>query len=376
MQMGREGKDDTMKTVRQAEKMTSRERVRKVFAHQEPDRVPINYKSNPGVDGRLKEYFGLKSSDDEGLLEVLGVDFRGIGAPYIGPRLHQELPDRRVESQWGYHLRWLEHGSGGYWDYCDFPLKYADEETVAAWPMPSLDDFNYNSALEDCKKHKDYGLFVGNAGLGCIINTAGFFRGMEQVFIDLATDDPAGLLLIDRFLDIQLETTRRTLEKVGDRVDFMWMGEDLGTQIAPMISMNMFRKHIRPRHQKFIDLAKAYNLPVMIHTCGSSSWAYEDYIEMGMNGVDTLQPEAKNMSPNYLKEHFGGRLVFHGCISTAGPLAFGTVQDVVDNVRETLEIMMPGGGYCLAPTHSLQDNTPVENIVAMYEAAHKYGCYD
>ncbi len=364
-----------MKTIKQAEKMTSRERVLQVFAHQEPDRVPINYHSNPGVDGRLKDYFRLKPDDHEGLLEVLGVDFRGIGAPYIGPRLHVEIPERIVDPQWGYHLRWVEHGSGGYWDYCDFPLKNADVEQVASWPMPSPDNFNYTSPLEDCKRNNDYALCVGNAGLGCIINTAGFFRGMEQVFIDLATDEPAGLMLIDRLLDIQLETTRRTLEKVGDRIDFMWIGEDLGTQIGPLISMNMFRKHIRPRHQKFIDLAKAYDLPVMIHTCGSSSWAYEEYIEMGVNAVDTLQPEAKNMSPAYLKERFGGRLVFHGCISTAGPVAFGEVEDVVDNVRQTLEIMMPGGGYCLAPTHSLQDNSPVENVVAMYEAAHRYGRY-
>jgi uroporphyrinogen decarboxylase len=81
------------------------------------------------------------------------------------------------------------------------------------------------------------------------------------------------------------------------------------------------------------------------------------------------------MSPAYLKEHFGGRLMFHGCISTAGPVAYGSVQDVVKNVEETLEVMMPGGGYCCAPTHALQDNSPTENVVAMYEAMHKYGVY-
>ncbi|MGI6506557.1 MAG: hypothetical protein ACOX2V_09335 [Clostridia bacterium] len=74
-------------------------------------------------------------------------------------------------------------------------------------------------------------------------------------------------------------------------------------------------------------MAKAYDLPVIIHTCGSSSWVYEEFIEMGMNGVDTLQPEAANMSPQYLADHFGGRLVFRGCISTAGPLAYGTVEE-------------------------------------------------
>ena len=99
----------------------------------------------------------------------------------------------------------------------------------------------------------------------------------------------------------------------------------------------------------------------------------EYFIEMGINAVDTLQPEAKDMSPKYLKRKFGGRLAFHGCISTAGPVAFGTVDDVINDVKTTLDIMMPGGGYCFAPTHALQDNSPVENVIAMYETVNKYG---
>ena len=96
---------------------------------------------------------------------------------------------------------------------------------------------------------------------------------------------------------------------------------------------------------------------------------------MGIDAVDTLQPEATNMSPQYLKQHFGGRLSFLGCISTAGPLAYGNACKTEKNVKETLEIMMPGGGYHLAPTHMIQDNTPVENVIAMYQAAHTYGRY-
>jgi uroporphyrinogen decarboxylase len=203
----------------------------------------------------------------------------------------------------------------------------------------------------------------------------GTLRSMEQVLVDLATDDPAGLLLIDRRIDIMVEVTRRTLEAAKGKIDFLWLGEDLGTQNSPIMSLEMFRKHIRPRHQRFVDLAKSFGIPTIIHTCGSSSWAYEDFIEMGINGVDTLQPEATNMSPEYLKQRFGGRLFFHGCISTAGPVAYGTPAEVTEYCRRTLEIMMPGGGYCFAPTHALQDNSPTENVLAMYEAARQYGVY-
>ena len=356
--------------------MTSKERVLTAFTRSEPDQVPVNYSANPGIDARLKGHFGLEPGDHEGLLRALGVDFRGVGAWYKGPRLHEDVPERGVKvDNWGIHRRRVEHGSGAYWDYCDFPLKDATLEDVEAWPMPSPDDHDFGRVREVCERNGEYAVHVGNPGLACIINSAGFLRGMEQVLVDLATDDPAGLRLIDRRQDIELEVARRVIEAARGGVDFMWIGEDLGTQERPLIGMDIFRRHIRPRHQRFVDLAKEHGLPVMIHTCGSSSWAYDDYIEMGVDAVDTLQPEARDMAPAYLKGRFGAHLAFHGCISTAGPVAAGTVDDTVRNVRETLEVMMPGGGYCLAPTHSLQDNSPTENVVAMYEAAREFGRY-
>ncbi len=350
-------------------------RVLAAFARTEPDRVPVNYSANAAIDRRLKEHFGLAPEDDEGLRVALGVDFRQVSAPYRGPRLHAEVPGRRVDPLWGIRTRWIEHETGGYWDYCDFPLAGADEEAVASWPMPSPDDFDYDCVADHCMLNRRYAVYVGNPGLGDMINGTGMIRSMEQVLIDLATDAPAGLLLMDRRMEVMLEIARRTLEAAGGGVDFLWIGEDLGTQRGPLISPALFRRHIRPRQRRFVDLAKSFGIPVMIHSCGSSSWAYEDFIEMGVSVVDTLQPEAADMAPRYLKERFGDRLAFHGCISTAGALSRGRVDEVVADVRETLEIMMPGGGYCLAPTHSIQDNTPTENALAMYEAARRYGTY-
>jgi uroporphyrinogen decarboxylase len=329
--------------------------------------------ANPGINNRLLEHFGLKPDQGEKLLQTLGVDFRSIGAPYKGPRMHKAIPGRRVNN-WGIHTRWIEHETGGYWDYCDFPLREADEETVENWPMPSPNDYDYSGVMVKCEEFEQYAI-NGCAGFGDIINGNGMLRGMEQTLVDLITDDPAGMLLADRRMDIQIETTRRILEAAKGKVDFIWIGEDLGTQMAPIISMDIFKKHIRPRYQEYCDLARAYDLHIMMHTCGSSSWAYEDFIEMGIHVVDTLQPEAMNMSPEYLKKQFGGRLAFHGCISTAGPVATGTVKETVAYCRHTLDIMMPGGGYCFAPTHSLQDNSPTENVIAMYETAREYGTY-
>jgi len=192
--------------------------------------------------------------------------------------------------------------------------------------------------------------------------------------IGLVTDDEAILHYLDRRRDIMLEVYRRALDAAKGRIDFLWMGEDLGTQIAPIISLDLFRKHIRPQHQPFVDLAKKHGIPVMTHTCGSSSWAYPDFIGMGVSVVDTLQPEATNMEPEYLKKTFGKQLAFHGCISTA-KVAQLDKAGVIKHCRDTLDIMMPGGGYAFAPTHMLQDNTPLENVLAMYDVAKTHGVY-
>lgn len=357
--------------------MNSRERVLTVLGRGIPDRVPLDYSANAGIDRRLKAHFGLAEDDSEGLRRALGVDVRGVGPAYTGPVLHPPIADRRVDPHWGVRTRWIEHSSGGYWDFCDFPLEHADVAAVAAWPMPDPDHHDYAGVRAQAQRHRDAGLAVctGHAGLGDNMNSCGFLRNYEQVLLDLASDDPAGLRLMDRRNEIQIAVLDRTLSTAGDLIDFVWLGEDLGTQIGPLISLDMFRSHIRPRLQRFVDCARAYGKPVMIHCCGSSSWAFDDFVEMGIATVDTLQPEAKDMAPAYLKRRYGDRLAFHGCISTAGPVAKGTVADIERDVRETLAVMMPGGGYWLSPTHSLQDDSPTGNVVRMYEVARAAGRY-
>ncbi|MCY2929038.1 MAG: hypothetical protein NTV86_06000 [Planctomycetota bacterium] len=133
------------------------------FAHKEPDRVPIGYSANAGIDRRLREYLGLR--EDQWVGEAVGVDFRGVGAPYRGPRLHPEIEGRGVDMCWGLRTRWIEHESGGYWDYCDFPLRDADLDTIAAWPMPNPDDFDYSRIAEDCRNNKAFASTP--AGPGC-----------------------------------------------------------------------------------------------------------------------------------------------------------------------------------------------------------------
>lgn len=355
--------------------LTSKQRVGRFFQRREGDRVPIDYACNPDIDRRLKEHFGLAPNDGAGLRKCLGVDFAGVWPAYTGPNLHPELAGFSIDQTTGIRRRWIQHESGGYWEVADWPLREADLTTIETWPMPSPDHFDYAGLVRQCQKAADYAVYLGGAGVGDIINNTGMLRGMDQVLIDLATDEEAGLRLIDRRLEVQLAVWQRCLEGARGLIDFCFIGEDLGTQRGPTLSLELFNRHIRPRLQKFVDVAKQHALPVMIHSCGSSSWAFDTFIEMGIDAVDTLQPEAKDMAPSYLKRRWGDRLAFHGGISTAGPLAYGTPQQVVQNVREVLAVMMPGGGYALAPTHQIQDNSPTENVLAMYEAAREFGRY-
>lgn len=359
-----------------AETMSSKERVRKTFGFEKTDRVPIGYETNDGIHRRLSQALGIPHGNMELVMQALGVDYRGVGALYTGPALFHAPPGRRINGLEGSVMRRVEHDGGGYWDFCDFPLAGADGEAFDRFPVPDPDNFDYDGALARAKSYgSQYALFAGGAGTPDIINSNGRIMGMEDVLCHLICEEEAALRFIRRRADFQLRHMERTLEKCKGYIDFVWLGEDLGTQIGPMISLDLYRNILKPIHKTFCDLAKAYSLPVMVHTCGSSSWAYEDFIEIGVRGVDTLQPEAAKMSPRYLKECFGGRLNFRGCISTAGPLAYGTAAETEQNCRDTLEIMMECRGYHFAPTHQIQNNTPVENVIAMYNAAHKYGRY-
>ena len=358
------------------ETMTAKQRVQKTFSFEPTDRVTIGYDTNPEIHKRLCGLLGIDPQDMESVYRALGVDYRSIAAPYIGPDLFERRPDRWINQVEGSIMRWVEHETGGYWDFCDFPLQDAEDCDFESFPVPSPDNFDYEKALDKAKSYNNqYGLYAGNPGICDIINSNGRLMGMEDILCHLITQNDAALDLIRRRAASQLGMLERLLDKCKGHIDFLWLGEDLGSQNAPIIGLELYRQVLKPIHKQFVDLAASQGLPVLIHTCGNSSWVYDDFLEMGIRGVDTLQPEAKDMSPEYLAGRFGGRLNFRGCISTAGPLVTGTPEQVEQVCKETLEIMMPHKGYHFAPTHMIQDNTPAENVIAMYNAAHKFGRY-
>jgi len=364
------------------ETMTAKERTKRTFFREKTDRVPMKYEANAGIHKRVSNALGIYDCDHIKVCEALGTDYRSANVKYNGPNLFKAVDGCNTDPVYGFYTRWVENQYGGYMDFCNYPLKNVSDDEIASFPVVNADDYDYSTVCEKLKRFKDYGIFIGGAGMCDVMNSLERLMGMEDILINLHTENEATIELMNRKNEMELGMLDRILNISKGQVDFLWMGEDLGTQNAPMIGLDLYRRTLKPQHKKFIDLAKAYNIPVLFHACGSSSWVYDDLIEMGVTAVDTLQPEAKDMSPLYLKEKFGDRLAFHGCISTGGALGFGTESDVINTVKNTLEIMMQpasnatGDGYFLSPTHWIQDTSPAKNVIALYQAGHDFGRYN
>ena len=344
--------------------MTSKERVRCSLNWQEPDRTPIQIHRTPEMDARLSAHFGGRS-----VLERLGVDLRGVGPAYRG-RI-KPAHDGVSYDMWGSGYRAVQHGeSGAYQEAVVLPL--ADLKTmddVERYPWPSPDDFDYSGIREQCDRVKDYAVCLGGAGDPDIVNGVSRGRGMEQVLIDIAVRDEVGLAIIDKRVDLCYEVLRRGLEAAGGKVDILCLGEDCGNQNGRMVSPRDFDEVFRPRIEKFYALAHEFGAKAMMHSCGDTHDIMPTFIDMGLDLLDAMQPEPAGMDPETIRNLCKGKLAFCGLISTQRTLPYGTVAECRAEARHRLDVIGKGGGYIFAPAHCIQPDTPLENVLAIYEEA-------
>ena len=164
------------------------------------------------------------------------------------------------------------------------------------------------------------------------------------------------------------EVSRRIFEAARGAIDIFFIGNDFGTQNGPVVSAALFRRFFLPHLKRLVDLGHDFGLKVMLHCCGGFAPLIPALIEIGLDALQSLQPDARGMEPGRLKRDFGGRIVLNGCIDTHHVLIKGTPELVRKRTREILEVMKPGGGYIASPSHDyLLPETPVENVLAMYE---------
>ena len=344
--------------------MTPKERVLAAINHQQPDRVPIQTYLTPEIEAQLAGHLG--SAD---ILAALGVDFRGIGPRFTG--VERPVPEGCASvDEWGTGYIMKEYPGGTYPEPFHQPLAHlASLDDVNAYPWPRIDDYDFSGLRARCEAVSDYAVCLGGAGMPDIVNGVGRGRGMEQVLLDIMTQDEVGVAVIDRRCDFYYDYCRRALETAGDLIDILCLGEDCGNQLGPMFDPVVFDRFFRPRLQRFYDLGHAFGCKVMMHSCGSTRRLMPRFIEMGLDVLDAVQPEPAGMNPDEVKREFGDKLAFCGMISTQHTLPHGTEAECRAEARHRIDVIGKGGGYIFSPAHCIQPDTPIENVLAIYEEA-------
>jgi len=382
--------------------MSSRQRVETALAHQQPDRTPVDFLAVPEIWRQLLERFGIpavKPSDDhyfdpawEAALGRLDVDCRVISfdqfcappAGVFGPKGRPEMWNVQSRSTPARMWRWktdddfaLDVFGRGFREVANASGVY--EENVATlggattlaevkahkWPEPDWWDFSgakgvIDALNKDGAKHIRY-------RMGTIFELAWQMRGMEKFLIELAGEPEIPHYMMERITDVAVEVTKRAFDAVGDAVDMVYFYDDLAANVSLLMSKKMWRTHIRPFHVKLIEVARRYGKKVMYHTDGAVRPLIPDLIEMGVDVLNPIQPGVVGMEADGLKRDFGDRLCFHGGVDIVGLLPKGKPEDVRAAVRNLAAILGASGGYVLASSHHIQSDTPLANVLALYE---------
>ena len=341
--------------------MTSKERVQMAVSFEEPDRPPAQIYTTPEIHERLTKHFGGRD-----IIDVLGIDFRSVGPAWRGSIM--EPNDGIHYDIWGAGYRPVRNEFGTYDEACDLALARIETmEDVERYPWPNVEDYDYSTIEEQCDRYADFAVCLGGAGSPDILNGVSRGRGMEQVIVDIGTGDEVGMAVIDRRVDFMYEMLKRGLEAANGKVDILCLGEDCGNQNGRMFSPDTFDRVFVPRLKRFYDLAHEYGAKAMMHSCGDNYQIIPTFIEMGLDILDAMQPEPAGMDPETLKREFGDRIAFCGLISTQHTLPHGTVEDCRREARHRIDVIGKGGGYIFTPAHCIQPDTPVENVLAIYE---------
>jgi len=377
---------------------TSRQRVIDALNHREPDRIPLDLGGSfraffhTKAYDRFIEYTGLLDDDDnprdsflrlgnirqpsENVLKHLKVDIRtAFLQPPSEPTPNIELENGtlRLTEEWGITL--AKNESSLYLDVIDNPLKGdLTRERLAAfrWPDP-LQEGRFFGLAEEAERLHDTGCAIlAEASIRGVLEWAQDLHGMEATLMDMALNPLAIEDLFDRITEFLIGLWERMLEIMGENIDICMPADDLGMQIGPIMSPEMYRKLLKPRHTRLfshIKKAAKTDVKVVLHSCGSVRALIPDLIETGIDGLNPVQTSAVDMDAKELKREFGSDLCFWGGgIDTQQILPRGTISEIKDEVKRMIDMFAPGGGYIFSPVPNIQPDVPPENICAMWEA--------
>ena len=355
--------------ARRAPEMNSRERMLAAINRQPVDRVPTDIWATAEVWAKLRAHFG-EGVDIQAALHIDG--FKGTGPEYVGPPL-PAMPQGESVDYWGMRRKLVAHPGGTYSEQSFYPLAHArsmDDLDRYAWPKPEWFDCGgmRAKAMEGRKTH----------AVSCGYMAPFYFhnqlRGLEQSLVDPYENPELTHEIVRRISEFFLAHHRRMFEACEGLIDLTQVTDDLGSQTGPMIGMDLYQEFYAPWHRRMIALAHEFGIKVMHHDDGSCRPFVPLLIEMGVDVLNPVQWKCPGMDMAGLKAEFGSRLCFHGAIENQEILPFGTPDDVRAEVRHCVDALASDGtGYILAPCHNLQGITPLENILALYDEAWRYG---
>ena len=363
--------------------LSPRQRVLKAIQHEEADRVPLFFTLTPQVAEGLSRHLKIPkytTADSplsqnrisyHELLVELGNDVVGIGAcsPQGSPT--HEVSPGVMTNEWGVKYKTV----GFYSEMLEHPLanaeKKADVENYA-FPDPHASG-RFRLANEVAERYAKRYAICGD--VECTIFEASWYlTGFEKFLVDLSLEKEYVFALMDKVMHYSIEVGKELI-RIG--ADIVWLGDDMGTQQGMLLSPEMWRRHLKERMRKVITSLKDVNPGVKIayHSCGSYSPIIPELIEIGVDILNALQPNARDMDLSRLKAQYGKTVSFFGGLDTQAIIPFGSLQDVEGEIKRVIRAAAKGGGLILAGAHNIQPDVSTEKMIQIFEFARRYGAY-
>jgi len=336
------------------------------FDHDEGDRVPAWCGASVEFWEKAKRELGL---DDEALRVRFGDDFRRVFTRYVGP----EFPlSEGAESRTVFGVE--RHGMG-YGQPLSHPLADASLGEVHDYPWPDPKWMDVSGIRSEALAYNgEYAILGGE--WSPFWHDAIDLLGMENLYLKMFDDPELVDAVFKHLVDFYAAVNERIFDAAADAIDIMFIGNDLGGQTGALLSPELFGRFVMPHIKRLVDIGHSYGLKVMMHCCGGIRELLPQLIDAGLDGLHAVQPDCRGMELRALKAEFGAEILFNGAIDSHHVLIDGEADFVREKTREVLEIMMPGGGYVAGASHdTILEETPVENVVAMFDAVREFGTY-
>lgn len=347
--------------------MTSRQRVLTAFAHEEPDRVPRWCGASPEFLAKARSQLNLP--DSESVFVRFGDDFRRVFARYSGPEFPLS-PDATSRTIFG-----VERAGQGYGQPLSHPLAHAAIERIHDYPWPDPDWQDVSRIRDEALAwNRQYAILGGD--WSPFWHDAIDLLGMETLYLKMYDEPQLVDAVLAHVVDYYAAVSQRIFDAAADALDIFFIGNDFGSQNGPLLSPAQFDRFMLPHLKRLIDLGHAYRLKVQLHCCGGFEPLIPAMIAAGLDGLHAIQPCCRGMDLAALKARYGETILFNGAIDSHHVLIAGTPESVRRRTREVLQIMAPGGGYIAGASHDyILEETPVENVVAMFDTVAEFGVY-